>query len=62
MGHSMALPQSRWLTRTAWTPPAIWECGMAERVSTSLLGTRVGLQPVAHQMLAVADRPSSWAV
>jgi hypothetical protein len=40
---------------------AIWERGMAERVSTSLLGTRVGLQPDARQMLA-ADRLSSWAV
>jgi len=25
-------------------------------VSTGLLGTKVGLQPVARQMLAVADR------
>ena len=34
---------------------AIWEWGVVERVSTGLLGTRVGLQPVARQMLAAAD-------
>ena len=35
---------------------AIWEWGVVERVSTGLLGTRVGLQPVARQMLEAADR------
>jgi streptomycin 6-kinase len=35
---------------------AIWEWGVVERVSTGLLGTRVGLQPVARQMLDAADR------
>jgi streptomycin 6-kinase len=35
---------------------AIWEWGAVERVSTGLLGTRVGLQPVARQMLDAADR------
>jgi streptomycin 6-kinase len=35
---------------------AIWEWGVVERVSTGLLGTRVGLQPIARQMLAAADR------
>jgi streptomycin 6-kinase len=35
---------------------AIWEWGVVERVSTGLLGTKVGLQPVSRQMLAVADR------
>lgn len=35
---------------------AIWEWGVVERVSTGLLGTRVGLQPVAREMLAAADR------
>jgi hypothetical protein len=29
--------------------------GVVERVSTGLLGTRIGLQPVARQMLAAAD-------
>jgi streptomycin 6-kinase len=43
----------------AWTnldAEAIWEWGVVERVSTGLLGTRVGLQPIARQMLAAADR------
>ncbi len=35
---------------------AIWEWGVAERVSTGLLCTRIALQPVGRQMLAAADR------
>jgi streptomycin 6-kinase len=35
---------------------AIWEWGVVERVSTGLLATKVGLQPVGQEMLAVADR------
>ena len=35
---------------------AIWEWGVVERVSTGLLGTRVGLQPVASEMLDAAER------
>lgn len=42
--------------RTRLDENAIWEWGVAERVSTGLLGTRVGLQPVAREMLAAADR------
>jgi streptomycin 6-kinase len=34
---------------------AIWEWGVVERVSTGLLATRVGLQPVGREMLAAAD-------
>lgn len=34
---------------------AIWEWGVVERVSTGLLCTEIGLQPVGRQMLAVAD-------
>jgi streptomycin 6-kinase len=46
-----------WLAdRTGLDETAIWEWGVIERVSTGLLGTRVGLQPVARQMLAAADR------
>ncbi len=46
-----------WLARrTGLDPAAIWEWGVVERVSTGLLGTLVGLQPVARQMLAAADR------
>jgi streptomycin 6-kinase len=42
--------------RTGLDRDAIWEWGVVERVSTGLLGTRVGLQPIARQMLAAADR------
>jgi streptomycin 6-kinase len=49
--------RSRWLAaRTGLDETAIWEWGVVERVSTGLLGTKVGLQPVAREMLAVADR------
>jgi streptomycin 6-kinase len=51
--------RARWLaTRTGLDAEAIWEWGVVERVSTGLLGTRVGLQPVAREMLAAADRVS----
>jgi streptomycin 6-kinase len=42
--------------RTGLDPAAIWEWGVAERVSTGLLCTKIGLQPIGRQMLAVADR------
>ncbi|HEY2371855.1 MAG TPA: aminoglycoside phosphotransferase family protein [Gaiellaceae bacterium] len=42
--------------RTGLDAEAIWEWGVVERVSTGLLGTRIGLQPVAREMLAAADR------
>jgi len=45
--------------RTGLDEAAIWEWGVVERVSTGLLGTQVGLQPVARQMLAAADRVSA---
>jgi streptomycin 6-kinase len=49
--------RARWLAaRTGLDPTAIWEWGVVERVSTGLLGTKVGLQPVARQMLDAADR------
>jgi streptomycin 6-kinase len=48
--------RARWLARrTGLDAAAIWEWGVLERVSTGLLGTRIGLQPVARQMLAAAD-------
>jgi streptomycin 6-kinase len=48
--------RARWLAhRTSLDDEAIWEWGVVERVSTGLLGTRVGLQPVAREMLAAAD-------
>ena len=49
--------RGRWLAhRMGLDVNAIWEWGVVERVSTGLLGTRVGLQPVARQMLAAADQ------
>ena len=49
--------RARWLAaRTGLDAISIWEWGVVERVSTGLLGTKVGLQPVSRQMLAVADR------
>jgi streptomycin 6-kinase len=41
---------------TGTDPQKIVEWGAIERVSTGLLGTAVGLQPVARQMLLAADR------
>jgi streptomycin 6-kinase len=49
--------RARWLAaHTGLDAESIWEWGVVERVSTGLLCTRVGLQPVGRQMLAVADR------
>jgi streptomycin 6-kinase len=49
--------RARWLAACAGLDATtIWEWGVVERVSTGLLGTKVGLQPVSRQMLAVADR------
>ena len=49
--------RSRWLARrTGRDERAIWEWGNAERVSTGLLLGEIGLQPVARDMLAAADR------
>jgi len=54
--------RARWLAaRTDLDAAAIWEWGVVERVSTGLLCTRVGLQPVGAQMLAVADRVAASA-
>jgi len=48
--------RARYLARrTGLDPAATWEWGVVERVSTGLLCTSIGLQPVGHQMLAVAD-------
>jgi streptomycin 6-kinase len=49
--------RARWLAnRTGLDAEAIWEWGVVERVSTGLLATRVGLQPIGREMLAAADR------
>lgn len=52
--------RARWLAaRTGLDPAAIWEWGVVERVATGLLATRIGLQPVAREMLAAADHVAS---
>lgn len=49
--------RARWLAaRTGLDATAIWEWGVAERVSTGLLASMIGLRPVGRQMLAAADR------
>lgn len=49
--------RARWLAaRSDLDATAIWEWGVVERVSTGLLCTTIGLQPVGREMLAVADR------
>lgn len=49
--------RARWLAaRTGLDATAVWEWGVVERLSTGLMGVGIGLQPVAHQMLAAADR------
>jgi streptomycin 6-kinase len=49
--------KARWLAhRCGLDETAIWEWGVAERVSTGLLATRIGLQPAGAQMLAAAER------
>jgi streptomycin 6-kinase len=48
--------RARWLaSQTDLDEVAIWEWGVVERVSTGLLATRVGLQPVGREMLVAAD-------
>jgi streptomycin 6-kinase len=46
----------RLAARTGLDAVAIWEWGVVERVSTGLLGTKVGLQPVAGQMRVAHPR------
>ena len=48
---------ARWMAaRHGLDATAIWEWGVVERVSTGLMATKIGLQPVGRQMLALADR------
>lgn len=42
-------------SRTNTDAVAIWEWGVVERVSTGLLGTEIGLQPIAGEMLQAAE-------
>lgn len=49
--------RARWLAvRSGLEAKAIWDWGVVERMSTGLLCTKIGLQPVGREMLAVADR------
>ncbi len=61
--HDDPRDRARWLARrTGLDETAIWEWGVAERVSTGLLATRIGLQPVGRQMLAAADHlAGTWS-
>jgi streptomycin 6-kinase len=43
---------------TGADPQAIWEWGVVERMSTGLLATKLGYQPMGRETLAVAD---AWA-
>lgn len=55
--HGDPAERARWLAmRTGLDAVAIWEWGVVERVSTGLVCTSIGLQPVGRQMLAAADR------
>jgi streptomycin 6-kinase len=49
--------RARWLAHRCGglDADAVWEWGVVERVSTGLLGAKVGLQPVAGEMLRAAD-------
>jgi streptomycin 6-kinase len=49
--------RAAWLAHhTGLDAGAIWEWGVAERVSTGLLLTRIDVQPIGRQMLDAADR------
>ena len=54
---SDTMASARWMAaRHGLDAIAIWEWGVVERVSTGLMATKIGLQPVGRQMLALADR------
>ncbi|MEM9562676.1 MAG: aminoglycoside phosphotransferase family protein [Actinomycetota bacterium] len=54
--------RARQLAATTGTDAdAVWDWGLIERVSTGLLATRIELQPVGREMLAVADRLADLA-
>jgi streptomycin 6-kinase len=55
--------RAAWLARrTGLDPVAIWEWGAAERLATGLTLLKLGVQPVASQMLAAADRAAALDV
>ena len=59
--HGDPVERARWLARCCGLDAAaIWEWGVVERVSTGLLCTKIGLQPVGREMLATADYVSRY--
>jgi streptomycin 6-kinase len=58
--HGDPRARARWLAaRCALDATAIWEWGVAERVATGLMLTKIELQPVGRQMLVTADHVAS---
>jgi streptomycin 6-kinase len=58
--HGDPHERARWLgARCGLDATAIWEWGVAERVATGLVLTKIELQPVGRQMLATADHVAS---
>jgi len=58
--HGDPHERARWLARRCGLDAtAIREWGVAERVSTGLLLTKIDLQPVGHELLAAADHVAS---
>jgi streptomycin 6-kinase len=56
-GAADTMATAQWMAeRHGLDAVAIWEWGVVERVSTGLITTKIGLQPVGRQMLALADR------
>lgn len=54
--HGDPFDRAHWLARRCNLDAcAIWEWGVVERVSTGLLATQVGLEPLGSQMLSVAE-------
>jgi streptomycin 6-kinase len=54
--HGDPHQRARWLAaRCNLDATAIWQWGVAERVATGLLLTRIELQPVGREMLTAAD-------
>ena len=59
--HGDPVERARWLARCCGLDAtAIWEWGVVERVSTGLLCTKIGLQPVGREMLATAHYVSRY--
>ena len=54
-GHPMDRARAL-ATLTGSDVAAIWDWGLAERVATGLIATRIGLQPIGRLMLLAADR------